>query len=411
VRESSDKCRPQSPPARRVQLASVPCNQRVAADFERHELRALHSRSTAKGVAIFLLDLVVFATAIGFCVLTDSLWLKAGLSVVAGISTSLLFVVAHDACHQSLTPHRWLNRLIGTLAFLPCLHPFSLWDLGHNRIHHTFTNRRGKDYVWEPLTHAEFAALSGLQKLKYRFFRTAVGHYWYYLSEIWWKKMFFPRRAEIGNYKRDYVIDHVVLSAWLVVWPGAILEATWLASGKAAQFGELGMSLLICCIIPFLVFNLLMSSVIYLHHMHPQVAWVTAGDEIDQRRLQMMTSVHVVFPYYTNLVFHRIMEHTAHHLRPGIPLYNLENGQTLLETSFPEIIVHKWSPRSHFDILARCKLFDLKRRCWVGYDGAPTAPAITPEFLEGRSSREIGEPRDRDPFDPAPRNPEICLEP
>jgi len=351
-------------------------------DFERRKLRDLHLRSTLKGVAIFFLDLSVFVGAIVSCVATNSLWLKAGFSIVAGVATSLLFVVGHDACHQSLTSQRWLNRLIGILAFLPCLHPFSLWELGHNRIHHRFTNRRGKDYVWEPLTLAEFLDLSGFQKLKYRFFRTFIGHYWYYLCEIWWRKMFFPRREEIGEYKTEYVLDHLAVSVWLLTWPCAIVALTSLVSGRSSGFYELGLSVLMCCVVPFLVFNLLMSSVIYLHHMHPQVGWVASDARVDERRIQMLSSVHVIFPYYTNLVFHRIMEHTAHHLRPGIPLYNLDDGQTDLETTFPEIIVQKWSPRSHFDTLARCKLFDLERRCWIGYDGVPTAPAITAEYFE-----------------------------
>jgi acyl-lipid omega-6 desaturase (Delta-12 desaturase) len=360
-------------------------------DFETQKLRALHLRSSLKGTAIFALDLSVFSGAILLCIACDSLWLKAAFSIVAGVMTSLLFVVAHDACHQSLTSQRWLNRLLGTLAFLPTLHPFSLWDLGHNRIHHRFTNRRGKDYVWEPLTHSEFLGLSRIQRVKYRFFRTFVGHYWYYLCEIWWKKMFFPRRGEIGGYKRRYVLDHVALSAWLVAWPAAIMALTWLFSGRTAGFYELGLSVVMCCVVPFLVFSLLMSSVVYLHHMHPQVGWVSADARVDARRMQMMSSVHVVFPYYTNLVFHRIMEHTAHHLRPGIPLYNLDNGQTDLETTFPEIIVQKWSPWNHFDTLNRCKLFDLERRCWVGYDGLPTAPAISAEYFEDESGPEAGD--------------------
>jgi omega-6 fatty acid desaturase (delta-12 desaturase) len=353
-------------------------------DFERDELRALHSRSSLKGMAIFLLDLFGFTAAIVSCIASNSLLLKAVFSVVAGIFTSLLFVVAHDACHQSLTSKRWLNRLLGTLAFLPCLHAFSLWELGHNRIHHRFTNRRGKDYVWEPLTRTEFSALSSLQKVQYRFFRTAVGHYWYYLCEIWWKKMFFPRPRAIGGYQADYVVDHVVLSLWLVLWPGTVIAATRLVSGAPLGLYEVGLSIVMCCVVPFVVFNLLMSSVVYLHHMHPQVAWVAGEQQVDEKRLQMLSSVHVVFPYYTNLVFHRIMEHTAHHLRPGIPLYNLDNGQTLLETNFPEIVVHKWSPWSHWDTLARCKLFDLDRRCWVGYDGVPTGPVIDTEAVGKR---------------------------
>jgi omega-6 fatty acid desaturase (delta-12 desaturase) len=348
-------------------------------DFNRHELRALHSRSSAKGVAIFALDVSIFAAAIIACLAVDSLSLKIVFSIVAGISTSLLFVVGHDACHQSLTSRRRLNRLLGTLAFLPCLHPFSLWELGHNRIHHRFTNRRGKDYVWEPLTHAEFLGLSRLQQLRYRFFRTFAGHFWYYLCEIWWKKMFFPRPREVGGYRREYVVDHIIISVWLVLWPAAIVAMTPFFAKTPCGLYDLALSLLLCCVVPFLVFNFLMSSVIYLHHMHPQVGWVAGDAHVDAERMQMRSAVHVVFPYYTNLVFHRIMEHTAHHMRPGIPLYNLNSGQTILETNFPDIIVQKWTLRYHFETISRCKLFDIQHRCWTGYDGVPTSAVLAAE--------------------------------
>ena len=53
-------------------------------DFEKHELRALHSRSSAKGMAIFVLDLSMFAAAVIACLATDSLWLKVVFSIVAG---------------------------------------------------------------------------------------------------------------------------------------------------------------------------------------------------------------------------------------------------------------------------------------------------------------------------------------
>ena len=156
------------------------------------------------------------------------------MGVVAGVFTSLLFVVGHDACHHSLTPHRRLNRILGTLAFLPCLHPFGLWDLGHNRIHHRHTNRRGKDYVGQ-LTPAEFSQLPFLQQLRYRFFRTAAGHYWYYLYEIWWKKMFLPCASDIGGYRTRYWVHLSIVTGWMVIWSATIAGVTYELSGRNVQ--------------------------------------------------------------------------------------------------------------------------------------------------------------------------------
>ncbi len=76
------------------------------------------------------------------------------------------------------------------------------------------------------------------------------------------------------------------------------------------------------------------------------------------------------------------MDHTAHHLRPGIPCYKLPQGQKTIEDRTPGVIVHPWSPRSHRNTLERCKLFDLNERCWTDYAGVPT-------------TRPHGEPRGR----------------
>ncbi len=336
-------------------------------DFERQALRDLHRRSSVKGVGIFLLDLLGYLIVAAACLLTQNLALKFTLSVEAGILTSLLFLVGHDACHQSLTPRRWLNRLVGTLAFLPALHPFSLWDLSHNRIHHRYTNRRHKDYAWEPLSFGEFSRLSRVQQVRYRFFRTFVGHFWYYLCDIWWKKLFYPRPREIGGYRREYVIDLLIVSVWMLVFPTGIVGLTYALSPGQPSTYELGLSVFACCVVPFVVFNWLMSSVTFLHHMHPDIAWVGPDERVDPQQMQIQSTVHVTFPANTSVVFHRIMEHTAHHARPGIPLYHLGDGQAQLETTFPEIIVEKWSLRYYWDTIVRCKLFDLERRCWTDY--------------------------------------------
>jgi acyl-lipid omega-6 desaturase (Delta-12 desaturase) len=109
--------------------------------------------------------------------------------------------------------------------------------------------------------------------------------------------------------------------------------------------------------------------VIYLHHTHPAVVWRTASDDLSWLEAQIPNTVHVIFPGPVNFVFHWIMEHTAHHLRPGIPMYNLTKAQSILEERHEEIIVHRWTLRSHLDTLRRCKLFDIERATWTDYDG------------------------------------------
>src|SRR5476651_1733943 len=141
-------------------------------DFTKDELHALHSRSAALGTAMLACDIVGYLVSIAFIAYERSWIAQLLFAAPATIFVGRLFMLGHDACHQSLTPNRRLNRSLGTMALLTSLHPYSLWDLGHNRIHHRFTNQRGLDYVWEPLDPEEYARLPALARGRYRFFRT-----------------------------------------------------------------------------------------------------------------------------------------------------------------------------------------------------------------------------------------------
>jgi omega-6 fatty acid desaturase (delta-12 desaturase) len=87
-----------------------------------------------------------------------SWWAKLLCGLAAGFVIGRLFIIGHDACHQSLTPHRTLNKWLGRIAFLPSITPYSLWDVGHNVVHHGYTNLKGTDFVWAPLTQASLPA-------------------------------------------------------------------------------------------------------------------------------------------------------------------------------------------------------------------------------------------------------------
>ncbi len=342
--------------------------------FTQQESLDFGRRDTIHGVGIFLLDVTVLITLLGLALTSHAWWLQAFFAVGAGIVIGILFVVAHDAAHNSLTPSRGLNHWLGQLAMLPALHPFSLWVLVHNQTHHRWTNLSPQDYVWTPLDVAAYRRLRWPQRLTYRFYRSFLGPTLYYLIEFWWKRMIFPDRREQEKRRSEYVVDrcYVLLFATaylaMLVW-GA--PRGWFG-GEARPLWNV---LLYGAVIPFATWNTLMSFVIYLHHTHPQIKWY--NDEAIWRKSdpQLETSVHVVFPGPINRIFHWIMEHNAHHIRPSIPLYRLREAQELLETREHErIVVFHWSIRSHLDVVRRCKLFDYQARRWCDFEGQYTSP-------------------------------------
>lgn len=173
-------------------------------------------RSTIKGVALFLLNMFLFFATIYGALFFEPIGIKLFFSVLAGLFMTMLVALGHDACHQSLTPYRSLNFLIGQLSFLPALHPYSLWDLEHNRIHHKYTNLKTKDNLWVPCSKQEYERLPLSRRLAYRFYRSLFGMLFYYPIEIWWKKLFFPKRKQIGAYKGTYIRDTLIVAVYLL---------------------------------------------------------------------------------------------------------------------------------------------------------------------------------------------------
>jgi hypothetical protein len=66
-----------------------------------------------------------------------------------------------------------------------------------------------------------------------------------------------------------------------------------------------------------------------------------------------MSSLHVEFPYIFRKIILHIMEHTAHHYAPGVPLYKLAAMQERIEQYGKS---WRFSIRDYFEVCARCKL-------------------------------------------------------
>ena len=108
----------------------------------REWLAPLVHRSTWRALALLAMDCALFFLCVAGAVAVDAAWAQLLCGLAAGFVIGRLFIIGHDGCHQSLTPHRGLNKVIGRIAFLPSLTPYSLWDTGHNVVHHGYTNLR-----------------------------------------------------------------------------------------------------------------------------------------------------------------------------------------------------------------------------------------------------------------------------
>jgi omega-6 fatty acid desaturase (delta-12 desaturase) len=334
-------------------------------------LLPLAARSTPRALALVALDLVLLAVAMTSTVLAPHPWMQALAGVATGLVIGRLFILGHDACHQSLTRHRTLNRWIGRIVFLPSLTPYSLWEVGHNVIHHGYTNLRGFDFVWQPRSLAEFQALSPARQWLERIYRSGWAPWLYYLVEMWWSRLLFPNRSNMPTRRAVFVWDGLLASTFAVAWIAALVVAARATGQSPAWLIAVGFAL------PFLFWNGLIGFMVYVHHTHTGVLWHQDKKSWSAAQPFVSTTVHLTFRSAFGSLLHHIMEHTAHHVDMSIPLYRLKAAQTLLEQRLAgHIVVQPFSWRWYAHTARRCKLYDFDAGCWTDFAGRPSAPAL-----------------------------------
>ncbi len=335
-------------------------------------MKPVSSRNTGLALRLLGLDLVLFALAIAATVWLRNPPLKLLCGMAAGLLIARLFILGHDACHQSYTSHRRLNAWLGRLAFLPSLTPYSLWDVGHNIVHHGYTNLKDVDMVWRPHTLEEFRALPPWRRALERIYRSGWAPWLYYLIDMWWLRMYFPSKCYMPTRRREFVWDSLLVSFAALIWIATLVSAAIATGQSALLIVTAGFA------VPFLVWNGLIGFVVYVHHTHPRVAWYEDKAGWSAAQPFVSTTVHLHFDPVgaidMDAMLHHIMQHTAHHVDMGIPLYRLKQAQAILEVKIPEhIVVQRFSWRWYFDTARRCKLYDYQARCWTDFSGVPTS--------------------------------------
>ena len=303
----------------------------------------------------------------------DAWWAVLPLWILAGLSLTGLFVLAHDAAHGALFKSGRLCYAVGQLLMLPELHLYEAWVLGHNRIHHGHTVRGGGDFVWHPLTRAQYEALPPLQKLRHRIEWSWIGGGPYYIREVWWNKMIRftppPRLARAIN--RDWWI----VMAFFGVATLGLGAAGILHYGTFAGGVWLWLKLLI---VPWLLFNYAIGTTVYIHHIAEDIPWYGRHDWTKFKGQVEGTTLYRV-PRWLDLFLHQIFLHVPHHVDMRIPFYGLPAAAEALKARFGDRIQdRKLRLSDYLRTVRRCKLYDFERKRWTPYGGGAAVPAAEP---------------------------------
>jgi omega-6 fatty acid desaturase (delta-12 desaturase) len=165
-----------------------------------------------------------------------------------------------------------------------------------------------------------------------------------------------------------FMWDCTLVATFGAIWIGAL---AWLAvATDQSVLGLVGAGF----VLPFLIWNLTVGFVLYVHHTHTSVAWYDTKPMWAKAQPFVSTTVHLRFRFGIGAALHHIMEHTAHHVDMSVPLYRLKRAQALLEHALPgRIIIENFSWRWYFRTARRCKLYDFKALCWTDFRGRQTS--------------------------------------
>jgi omega-6 fatty acid desaturase (delta-12 desaturase) len=337
-------------------------------------------RSTGKGLFLFALGVGLYLGSVLATVLAPWWPLKLVFSLSSAFFLATLFVIGHDACHEAFVPYRWLNAVLGRIAFLPSWHSYAGWEHAHNHVHHVWTNLRQKDYVWAPLCKEAYDRLPAWRRALERFYRSLPGLGMYYFSQIYLRRIMFPSQQYRGHKTIGrFLADNLLVAAFIAAQAAVLIYASsWY--GRPCPAVE---SLIFGQWLPFVVWNWLIGFLILLHHTHPRIPWFDNPQEWSFYRGQIQGTAHVVFPGPVNWFIHYIMEHTAHHVDAHIPLYHLVEAQASLRAAFGgDIVEHRFSIRSFRYLLKVCQLYDYSSHRWMNWAGKLTSSSTIESTAE-----------------------------
>ncbi len=288
--------------------------------------------------------------------------------VFGSLALSGMFVVGHDAAHGSLFNSKKANKLLGRLLFLPELHSYEGWLLGHNRIHHGHTVREQMDFVWMPSTIEDYKAMSGLKKFQHRIEWSFIGSGIYYIRNVWWDKMisFTPPERYREKIKKDVrfvaifgLVSIAVLFSYGLIHYGTIIGALWIIVKVIA--------------VPWFGFMTIIGWTVYVQHIAPDIKW-WPRNEWDSYKGQIEgTTILEINKVVNYLFFYNIFVHVPHHVDMRIPCYNLPKAGDALFEAFPDVIKKKHKFSDYLKITQDCKLYDFKNHTWHRYDGTVTS--------------------------------------
>jgi acyl-lipid omega-6 desaturase (Delta-12 desaturase) len=279
--------------------------------------------------------------------LAVSYWLTLPLAILAAGFLVRVFIIFHDCGHGSFFKSRKANDILGFIAGVLTFTPYRHWRWEH-ALHHATAgdlDHRGTGDVWT-LTVREYLASSRWKRLAYRVARNPVVLFVLAPLFLFLVKHRFPSSQAGRRERRSVHLTNLAIAG--------------LAAALSLVFG-----LKDYLLIQLTVMGVAGSAGIwlfYVQHQFDGVYWAR-HDEWDYTTVALQGSSFYRLPKILQWFTGNIGFHHIHHLRPGIPNYNLERchrAVPLFQTVKPITLLSSLKSLTY-------RLWDEQRQRLVGY--------------------------------------------
>lgn len=237
-----------------------------------------------------------------------SYWITFALALVASVLLVRIFIFFHDCCHGSFFASTRANRIMGYISGILTFTPYEDWRRCH-AIHHSTVgdlDRRGTGDV-TLLTVDEYLAASREKRFGYRFYRNPLVMFGLGPIYMFLLRFRFPSKGARKHERRSVLITNIALIA-------IVLLASFTIGLKTYLIIQLPI-ILIAGAIGLWLF--------YIQHDFEGVYWARHKDW-DPMRASLEGCSYYKLPGIMKWITGNIGLHHIHHIRPGIPNYNLQ---------------------------------------------------------------------------------------
>jgi acyl-lipid omega-6 desaturase (Delta-12 desaturase) len=313
--------------------------QKLAAAIPREYMQP----SLIRGLVGLAVSLALYVGAVAGIAFVDTWYLMVPLVVLAGLGGWGLHCIGHDCGHGSFSRNRRLNFTIGHFALLPLMYPFHGWRHEHN-FHHAHTNNLELDPDWRPVSEDLYRRMP--RRYRFVYFSTRTWAIWAGTINYWLKSglrpSYFPKREMQRDVRR---------SIWFVaVVGGGYLGALTYFTGWQG--------LLLYFVAPWFAIHAWFSITTLMQHSAEDIPYVPES-HWTRNASRLLVTTDFVYPRWLLFCTHYISLHTAHHVAPAVPHYNLQKAQAVLRERYPDMIrVEKASIGRVWNIVRKCLFYD-----------------------------------------------------